>query len=352
VVAQGPTPPARDRPWRGALRTLDRNPALELVRVTEVAALAAARWIGQGDERGGNDAAVAAVRKLISSVSMRGVVVIGEGDEGASPSLSTGEQVGNGAGPACDVAVDALDGTSLMAKGMPNALAVLAMAERGAMYDPSPVVYMDKLAVGPAAADAVDIDRPVAENIRAVATAKGIPVSDVVVTIIDRLRHEEIVREVREAGARVHFRSGGAVGGAIATSRPESGVDMLVGIGGAGEGILAAAALGCLGGSLQARLRPRDAEERARALDAGHDVDAVLRTSDLVGGGNTFFCATGVTDGDLLRGVQYHPGGATTQSIVMRSTSGTVRIIRGDHRLTKLSDFFGVDVERGDLQQA
>jgi fructose-1,6-bisphosphatase II len=343
VIARGPAPPVPDRPRPGTLRVPDRNPALELVRVTEVAALAAARWIGQGDEQGGNDAAVAAVRKLVRSVSMRGVVVIGE-DEGGSPSLYAGEQVGDGGGPECDVAVDALDGTGLVAKGMPNALAVLAMAERGAMYDPAPVAYMDKLAVGPAAADVVDIDRPVAGNVRAVAAAKGIPVSDVVVTVLDRARHREIVREVRDAGARVHFINGGDVAGAIATSRPESGVDMLLGVGGAGEGILAAAALACLGGSLQARLWPRDAEERTRALDAGHDVDAVLHTGDLVGGQNTFFCATGVTDGDLVRGVQYRPGGATTQSIVMRSRSGTVRLINGDHRLRKLSDFFGVDV--------
>ena len=331
------------------IETPDRNTALELVRVTEVAALAAGRWIGRGDEDGGNAAAVAATRKLIESVSMRGVVVVGEGDEGEASTLFTGEQVGSGDGPACDVAVDAVDGATLMAKGMPNALAVLALAGRGAMYDPSPVVYMDKLAVGPAAAGVVDIDRPVAENVRAVAAAKGKPVADVTVAVLERLRHLEIVREVREAGARVHFISGGDVAMAIAASRPESGVDMLLGVGGAREGVLAAAALVCMGGSLQARLWPRDAAERDRARDVGHDLGAVLHAGDLVGGENTFFCATGVTDGDLLRGVQYRPDGATTQSIVMRSRSGTVRIIKGDHRLSKLGDLFGVDVGHGDL---
>ncbi|MBP2476405.1 fructose-1,6-bisphosphatase II [Crossiella equi] len=321
----------------------DRNLALELVRVTEAAAIAAGRWVGRGDKNGGDGAAVDAMRKLIGTVSMRGVVVIGEGEKDEAPMLFNGEEVGNGDGPDCDVAVDPIDGTTLMAKGMPNALAVLAVAERGAMYDPSAVFYMEKLAVGPDAADVVDLDAPIAENIRRVAKAKHTDVADVTVCILDRPRHEAIVKEVREAGARIHFISDGDVAGAISAARASTGVDMLLGIGGTPEGIIAAAALKCMGGAIQARLWPKDDEERDRALAAGHDLDRVLTTDDLVRGDNVFFCATGITDGDLLRGVHYRSGGCTTQSIVMRSKSGTVRLIDGYHQLTKLREYSSVD---------
>ncbi|WP_037367838.1 class II fructose-bisphosphatase [Amycolatopsis orientalis] len=323
----------------------DRNLAMELVRVTEAAAMAAGRWVGRGDKIGGDGAAVDAMRQLVSTVSMRGVVVIGEGEKDEAPMLFNGEEVGNGDGPDCDVAVDPVDGTTLMAKGMPNALAVLAVAERGAMFDPSAVFYMEKLAVGPDAAGKVDISAPVAENIRRVAKAKNSSVSDVTVCILDRPRHEQLVKEVREAGARIRFISDGDVAGAIAAARPTTGVDMLLGIGGTPEGIIAACAMKCLGGELQGRLWPKDDAEREKALAAGHDLDRILLNDDLVTGDNVFFCATGVTDGDLLRGVHYRAGGATTQSIVMRSKSGTVRMIDGYHRLEKLRAYSSVNFD-------
>ncbi|MBN9791109.1 class II fructose-bisphosphatase [Pseudonocardia sp. TMWB2A] len=323
----------------------DRNLAMELVRVTEAAAMAAGRWVGKGDKNGGDGAAVDAMRQLISSVSMRGVVVIGEGEKDEAPMLFNGEEVGNGEGPFCDVAVDPIDGTTLMAKGMPNALAVLAVAERDAMFDPSAVFYMEKIAVGPEAADVIDITAPVAENIRRVARAKEIDVADVTVCVLDRPRHEQIVTEIREAGARIAFISDGDVAGAIAAARPTSGVDMLYGVGGTPEGIITAAALKCMGGEIQGRLWPKDDAEREKALAAGHDLDKVLTTAELVRGENVFFCATGITDGPLLRGVHYRGGGATTQSIVMRSKSGTVRLIDGYHRLTKLREFSSVDFD-------
>jgi fructose-1,6-bisphosphatase II len=324
----------------------DRNLALELVRVTEAAAMAAGRWVGRGDKNGGDQAAVDAMRKLIGTVSMRGVVVIGEGEKDEAPMLYNGEQVGNGNGPECDVAVDPIDGTTLMSKGMPNALAVLAVTERGAMFDPSAVFYMEKLAVGPEAADVVDIEAPVAENVRRVAEAKHSDVSDVTVCILDRPRHEQLVKEVREAGARIQFITDGDVAGAISAARPDTGVDMLMGIGGTPEGIIAACAMKCMGGAIQGKLWPKDDDERQKAIDAGHDLSRVLTTNDLVSGENVFFCATGVTDGSLLRGVHYQAGGCTTQSIVMRSKSGTVRLIDGFHRLTKLRQYSSVDFDR------
>src|SRR5690349_21722388 len=323
----------------------DRNLAMELVRVTEAAAMAAGRWVGRGDKIGGDGAAVDAMRQLVSTVSMRGVVVIGEGEKDEAPMLFNGEEVGNGDGPDCDVAVDPVDGTTLMAKGMPNALAVLAVAERGAMFDPSAVFYMEKLAVGPEAAGKVELGAPIAENIRRVAKAKNSSVGDVTVCILDRPRHERIIKEVRDAGARIRFISDGDVAGAIAAARPTTGVDMLIGIGGTPEGIIAACAMKCLGGELQGRLWPKDDAEREKALEAGHDLDRVLTTDDLVRGDNVFFCATGVTDGDLLRGVHYRAGGATTQSIVMRSKSGTVRMIDGFHSLHKLREYSSVDFD-------
>mgnify|MGYP001207908810 FL=1 len=338
--------PTADRSGARRGEAPDRNLAMELVRVTEAAAMAAGRWVGRGDKEGGDQAAVDAMRQLISTVSMRGVVVIGEGEKDEAPMLYNGELVGNGDGPECDVAVDPIDGTTLMSKGMPNALAVLAVAERGAMFDPSAVFYMEKLAVGPEAADVVDITAPVAENIRRVAKAKNTDVSDVTVCILDRPRHAKLVEEVRQAGARIRFITDGDVAGAIATARPTTGVDMLVGIGGTPEGIIAAAAMKGMGGALQGRLWPKDDAEREKAIAAGHDLDRVLTTDDLVSGENVFFCATGVTDGDLLRGVHYRSGGATTHSIVMRSKSGTVRMIEGYHRLTKLRAYSSVDFDR------
>ena len=317
----------------------DRNLALELVRVTEYGAIAAGRWVGRGDKEGGDGAAVDAMRRLVSTVAMRGVVVIGEGEKDQAPMLFNGEEVGCGDGPECDFAVDPVDGTTLMAKGMPNAISVLAVAERGAMFDPSAVFYMDKIAVGPDAADVVDITVPVAENVRRVARAKNVSVSDLAVCILDRPRHDELITQVRDAGARIRLISDGDVAGAIAAARPESGTDMLIGTGGTPEGIIAAAAMRCMGGTLQGRLAPTDDDERQRAIDHGHDLDRVLHTEDLVSGENVFFTATGITDSDLVRGVRYSAGGAHTQSIVMRAKSGTVRIVDAFHRLSKLAEF-------------
>ncbi|MGY0233174.1 class II fructose-bisphosphatase [Longispora urticae] len=331
----------------GARRTeeLDRNLALDLVRVTEAAAMAAGRWVGRGDKEGGDGAAVDAMRLLINSVPMRGVVVIGEGEKDNAPMLFNGEHVGDGTGAEVDVAVDPVDGTTLMAKGMPNSIAVLAVTERGAMFDPSAVFYMDKIAVGPDAADVIDITAPVAENLRRIAKAKKGSLSDVTVCILDRPRHEKLVEEVRATGARIRFISDGDVAGAISAAREGSEVDVLLGIGGTPEGIIAAVALKCLGGAMQGMLWPRDDDERQKAIDAGHDLDRVLNLDDLVSGDNMFFCATGVTTGDLLKGVRYKAGGAYTQSIVMRSKSGTTRVIDSYHRLEKLRSYSLVDFD-------
>lgn len=314
----------------------DRNIALELVRVTEAAAMAASRWVGRGKKNDGDGAAVDAMRSLISTVSMRGVVVIGEGEKDNAPMLFNGEEVGDGTGPACDVAVDPIDGTTLMAKGMPNAIAVLALADRGTMFDPSAVFYMDKIAVGPEAAGAININASVADNLNNIAAAKKKPIRDLTVCVLDRPRHRELVADIRAAGARIKFITDGDVAGAIAAAREGSGVDVLMGIGGTPEGIIAACALKCMGGEMQCKLWPKDAEERQRALDAGHDLDRVLKIADLVTGENVFFCATGITDGELLRGVRYDAGGAHTQSLVMRSSSGTIRQIDSRHVNAKL----------------
>lgn len=328
---------------------LDRNLGLDLVRVTEAAAMAAGRWVGRGDKEGGDQAAVDAMRQLINSIQMRGTVVIGEGEKDHAPMLYNGEAVGDGTGPGVDVAVDPIDGTTLMAKGMPNALAVLAVTERGAMFDPSAVFYMEKLAVGPEAADVIDITAPTRENLRRIAEAKGGGISDVTVCVLDRPRHDDLVKEIRDAGARIRFISDGDVAGAISAARDTSDVDVLMGIGGTPEGIISAVALTCLGGAIQARLWPQDDDERAKATDAGHDLDRVLTTSDLVTGQNMFFCATGVTSGDLLRGVRYQRGGAYTQSIVMRSKSGTTRVIDSYHQLSKLRNYSLVDFDGSPL---
>ena len=330
---------------------LARNLALELVRVTEAAAMAAGRWVGRGDKEGGDGAAVDAMRQLINSLPMRGTVVIGEGEKDNAPMLYNGERVGdwNSGGPEVDVAVDPIDGTTLMSKGMPNAIAVLAVAERGSMFDPSAVFYMEKLAVGPDCVDVVDIEAGITENLRRIAKVKSSSVSELTVCILDRPRHAQLVDEVRQTGARVRFISDGDIAGAIYAAREQSDVDVLVGIGGTPEGIVAACALKCIGGAIQAKLWPRDEEERERAIGLGHDLDRVLHTNDLVRGDNAFFAATGVTGGDLLRGVRYRGGGAYTQSIVMRSKSGTIRVIDSFHRLEKLRRYSVVDFDGSPL---
>jgi fructose-1,6-bisphosphatase II len=324
----------------------DRNLALELVRVTEAAAMAAGRWVGRGDKNGADGAAVRAMRTLVHTVSMNGVVVIGEGEKDEAPMLFNGERVGDGTGPECDIAVDPIDGTTLTAKGMTNAIAVLAAADRGSMFDPSAVFYMDKLVTGPEAADFVDIDAPVSVNIRRVAKAKQSTPEDVTVVILDRPRHEGIIDEIRETGARIKLISDGDVAGSILALREGTGVDLLLGIGGTPEGIISACAVKCLGGTIQGKLWPKDDEERQRAIDAGHDLDRVLMTDDLVSGENVFFVATGITDGELLRGVRYRSETATTDSIVMRSKSGTVRRINSEHRLSKLRAYSAIDFDR------
>ncbi|MDQ0994265.1 class II fructose-bisphosphatase [Streptomyces sp. V3I7] len=321
----------------------DRNLALDLVRVTEAAAMAAGRWVGRGDKNGADQAAVDAMRAMIGTVPVRGVVVIGEGEKDAAPMLYNGERVGDGTGAGCDVAVDPIDGTTLTAKGMGNALSVLAVSPRGSMFDPSAVYYMDKLVTGPVAAGAVDIEAPVADNVRAVARAKGCAPEDITVCILDRPRHTGLAEQVRRAGARIKFISDGDVAGAVMAARDDTGVDLLLGVGGTPEGIITACAVKCLGGVLQGRLAPRDEAERRRALDAGHDLDRVLTTDDLVTGDDAFFVATGVTDGELLRGVRYGPGRASTESLVMRARSGTVRFLRSEHSLARLGAYGVVD---------
>ncbi len=323
----------------------DRNLALDLVRVTEAGAMAAGRWVGRGDKNGADGVAVNAMRSMINTVAMDGVVVIGEGEKDDAPMLYNGEQVGDGSGPECDVAVDPIDGTTLTAKSLANAISVMAVAPRGSMYDPSAVFYMEKLIAGPEAADKVDIRLSAAENISIVAKAKGLDVEDVTVCVLDRPRHDALVQEIRQTGARIKFIQDGDIAGGITAARPDSGVDLLLGIGGTPEGIITAVAMKCLGGVIQARLTPKDDEERQRAIDAGHDLDRVLTTDDLVSADDCFFVATGITTGNLLRGVRYGAGAATTESIVMRSRSGTIRTIRSEHRLHKLKAYSAIDYE-------
>jgi fructose-1,6-bisphosphatase II len=314
----------------------DRNLALEIVRVTESAAMAAAAWVGRGQKESADRAAVDAMRLMLGTVEMRGVVVIGEGEKDEAPMLFNGEEIGSGHGPEVDVAVDPLEGTRLTALGQPNAIAVIAVAERGTMFFPGAAVYMDKIAVGPDAAGAISIDATPTENVRAVARAKGMDVEDVTVVVLERERHESLVGELREAGARVNLIRDGDVAPSMAAAQSFSGVDMLMGIGGTPEGVISAAAIKCLGGALQGRLWPRDEEERQQLVDAGYDVDRVLTQDDLVSGDDLFVAATGVTSGALLRGVRTSAHGVETESIVMRSRSGTVRRIHAYHPLAKL----------------
>jgi fructose-1,6-bisphosphatase II len=320
----------------------DRNIAMELMRATEAAALAAGRWMGRGDKNAADGAAVEAMRVVLGGVSMDGVVVIGEGEKDEAPMLFNGEHIGDGSPPAMDIAVDPIDGTTLTSLGRGGAISVIAMSERGTMFDPGPCVYMEKIATGPAAADVIDLNAPVTANLEAVAKALGEKVKDVTAVILDRDRHTDIIRECRDAGARIRLIPDGDVAGAISVAWRNSGNDILFGIGGTPEGVIAAAALKCLGGSIQGRLWPRNDDERTAALDAGYDLDRVLTLDDLVAGDDVFFAATGITDGELLRGVRYWGDGAGTQSLVMRSKSGTIRMIEATHRWTKLMAYSAV----------
>jgi fructose-1,6-bisphosphatase II len=319
----------------------DRNLALELVRVTEAAAMAAGRWVGRGDKNAADQAAVDAMRAMLDSVSMDGVVVIGEGEKDEAPMLFNGESVGDGTGPPVDVAVDPLEGTRLTALGQPNAIAVIALSERGTMFFPGAAVYMEKIAVGPQGIDVIDLDASPTENVEAVAKAKGVSTREISVVVLERDRHNDLIAELRDAGAKVNLIRDGDVAPAIAAAQVGTGVDMLYGIGGTPEGVISAAALKSVGGGIQGRLWPRDDEERQKLVEAGLDPKKILTTNDLVAGEDVFVAATGVTTGSLLRGVRYLPNGAITDSIVMRSRSGTVRRVEATHALDKLEALTG-----------
>jgi fructose-1,6-bisphosphatase II len=321
----------------------DRNLAMELVRVTEAAALAAGRYLGRGDKEGADQAAVDAMRIVLQTVPMAGTVVIGEGEKDEAPMLYNGERIGDGSPPETDIAVDPIDGTTLTALGRGGALSVIAVSERNTMFNPGPCVYMEKLAVGPDAVGAIDIRKSPSENLKAIAAAKRRDVRDLTVVILDRGRHGDLIGAVRDTGARIQLITDGDVAGAIATAWPESGVDVLIGTGGTPEGVIAAAALKCMGGEIQGRLWPRNEDEATAARAAGYDLDAILTTDDLVRGENCFFAATGISGGELLRGVRYDSGGATTESLVMRSKSGTVRLVEARHQLTKLRSFSAIE---------
>jgi fructose-1,6-bisphosphatase II len=331
---------AVEQPTRTSTRP-DRNLALDLARVTEAAAMGAGRWIGRGDKIAADQGAVDAMRAMLDTVAMAGVVVIGEGEKDEAPMLFNGEHVGDGSGPPVDVAVDPLEGTRLTALGQPNAIAVIAVAERGTMFYPGAAVYMEKIAVGAQGIDVIDINASPTENVTAVAKAKGITPRELSVVVLERDRHELLIAELREAGAKVHLIRDGDVAPAIAAAQGGTGVDMLYGIGGTPEGVISAAALKCVGGGIQGKLWPRDEDERQRLVDDGLDPERVLTTDDLVSGNDVFVAATGVTTGSLLRGVRYLPNGAITDSIVMRSRSGTVRRIEATHHLEKLELYTG-----------
>ena len=317
----------------------ERNLALELVRVTEAAALAAGRFMGRGDKEGGDKAAVDAMRLVLNSVEMDGVIVIGEGEKDEAPMLYNGEVLGTGHPPHVDIAVDPIDGTRLLALGRANSLSTVGIADRGTMFNPGPIVYMDKIAVGPGGKGVIDIEASPSVNLRSVARAMGKDVRDLAVTVLDRPRHEKLIAEVRRAGARIRLITDGDVAGALMTAWPESGIDLLMGIGGTPEGVIAACALKCMGGEILGKLVPRNDEEAQKARDLGYDLDEVLTGDDLVKSDNVFFAATGITDGELLDGVKYYADGARTHSLVMRSKSGTVREIIARHRWDKLMQF-------------
>ncbi len=319
----------------------DRNLALELVRVTEAAALAAARWVGRGEKESADGAAVDAMRLMLDTVPMDGLVVIGEGEKDEAPMLYNGERIGDGSPPEVDIAVDPLEGTTLCARGMPSALAVIALSERGTMFDPGPCFYMEKIVGNSEIADVLSLDVELTEVIERVAERKGKEVGDVTIIMLDRPRHDEAVAEIREADARIRFISDGDVSAALFAVTPDSGVDLLYGIGGTPEGVLSAAAIKCLGGEILGKLWPRDDDERQAAIDAGYDLDETLTADRLVAGNDVFFAATGVTDGELLQGVRYSRGKANTESLVMRSRSGTVRTVTGRHDQAKLREVTG-----------
>tara|TARA_Y100000590_G_scaffold297169_1_gene334874 strand:+ start:716 stop:1711 length:996 start_codon:yes stop_codon:yes gene_type:complete len=320
----------------------DRNLALELVRTTEAAALAAARWMGRGDKEGADGAAVDAMRIILGSVPMDGFVVIGEGEKDEAPMLYNGEAIGDGTGAKTDIAVDPIDGTTLTSLGRGNAISVIAVAPRGTMFDPGPCVYMEKIAVGPKSKGLVSIDKSPTENLAAIAQATGRGVRDLTAVILDRDRHAELIDEVRQSGARIRLIPDGDVAGAIATATSD-GADVLFGVGGTPEGVISAAALKCLGGEMQGKLWPRNRSERQAAVDAGYDLDRILHTDDLIRSDDVFFAATGITDGELLRGIRFTAEGAISDSLVMRSQSGTVRRIEATHNIAKLSEFSSVD---------
>ena len=313
-----------------------RNLALELTRVTEAAALAAARHMGRGDKEAGDQAAVDAMRLVLNSIEMDGVVVVGEGEKDEAPMLYNGEILGTGVSPQVDIAVDPVDGTRLLAQGRANSISTVALAERGSMFDPGPIVYMHKIAVGPEARGQIDIDAPVTDNIKAVARAKSADVDDLTVVILDRPRHQEFIDDIRRSGARIRLITDGDVSGALMTAWPESGIDLLIGIGGTPEGVLAACALKCMEGEIQGRLYPRNEEEASLARELGYDLEKVLTLDDLVSSDDIFFSVTGITDGELVEGVKFFGTGARTHSLVMRSQSGTVREITATHRWEKL----------------
>jgi fructose-1,6-bisphosphatase II len=315
-----------------------RNLALELVRVTEAGALAAGRFMGRGDKEGADGAAVHAMRFVLQTVDMQGVIVIGEGEKDNAPMLFNGEQVGSGQGTAVDVAVDPIDGTRPLAFGRTNSLATVAIAPRGTMFDPGPFVYMNKLAVGPAAKGKIDIEKSITANLRSIARAKGEEVKDLTTIILDRPRHSDMITEIRKAGARIRIIPDGDVAAALMTAWPDSGVDVLFGIGGTPEGVLAACALRAMGGEIQGKLYARDGAELRRGREAGYDFEKVLTMDDLVSSEDVFFAATGITDGELLKGVRYFGHGASTDSIVVRGLTGTVRQISATHRLDKIEE--------------
>ena len=312
------------------------------MRATEAAALAGGRWLGRGDKNAADGAAVEAMRFVLNGVSMDGIVVIGEGEKDEAPMLYNGEQLGDGSPPMMDIAVDPIDGTTLTSLGRPGAISVIALSERGTMFNPGPCVYMEKIAVGPSAADVIDLNAPVKANLEAVAKALGEKVRDVTAVILDRDRHTDLIKECREAGARIRLIPDGDIAGALSVAWRNSGTDILMGIGGTPEGVITACALKCLGGTIHGRLWPRNDDERRQALDMGYDLNQVLTMDDLVSGEDVFFAATGISDGEFLRGVRYWGDGAGTQSLVMRSKSGTIRIVDATHRWTKLMSYSGV----------
>ncbi|MEM9033528.1 MAG: class II fructose-bisphosphatase [Actinomycetota bacterium] len=321
----------------------DRNLALELVRVTEAAAMAAARYMGRGDKEGADGAAVDAMRNILASVPMDGTVIIGEGEKDEAPMLYNGERIGDGSPPRADIAVDPIDGTTLTALGRANALSVIAVSDGGTLFDPGPCVYMEKIAVGPEAADAIDITKSATENVNMVAEALNRTPRDLTAVVLDRDRHRDLIAELRDVGCRIRLIPDGDVAGAISTAWPDSGADILFGIGGTPEGVIAAVAMRCMDGNLQGRLWPRNDKERTAALEAGYDLERTYGIEDLAKGENAFFAATGITDGDLLQGVRFTKRGATTQSLVMRTKSGTVRLVNASHRLAKINEYAEID---------